>query len=116
MKLTNSEMLASEEVLSMANEKGKLGYACARNLRKIRDCLTEFYNVRQDLFEKYGEENENSLVVPEEKREDFVKELNEFLAIEHDVDVFQVDEEVFCSGNFTTSQMYTLDWMVKKEV
>lgn len=37
MQMTNDLMAANIEILAEANETGKLGYAIARNLRKLRD-------------------------------------------------------------------------------
>ena len=115
MKLSNSEMWDALQVLSQTKETGKLGYACARNLRKLLEESREYMETRDTLLRKYGADQGNGKYnIPPEKVADFTSELNEYGKIEHEVDVMQVSEDVFCSGSFTTKEMYTLSWMVKE--
>lgn len=116
MKLTNDQMFQSILVMRVLNEKGKLGYAIARNLRRISDAAKEFLDIRDELLKKYGVDNGNGqYVIPNEKAFDFSKELTEYANIEHDVDIYQIGEDVFVSGNLDSQQMYLLDWMVADE-
>lgn len=116
MKLTNSVMWESIQVLSKTNETGKLGYACARNLRKLMGECREYMEVRDKLLQQYGTPDGTGRYSFEpEKAKEFSKALTEFASISHDVDVMQVDEETFCSGGLTTKDMFTLEWMVKEK-
>lgn len=116
MKLTNSEIFESIMVLRNVHEEGKLGYSCARNLRKLSEEAKEFFEIREKLLQKYGTLGENdNYMIEKDKIDSYNKELSEFSEIEIDVDVHQVDEDVFCSGKLDTQQMYTLDWMVKRD-
>ena len=113
MKLTNGNMWESIQILTKVNETGKLGYACARNLRKLIDANKEYMEVRDKLLAKYGKPEEQGRYSFEpEQAQKFMEELQEYSNIEHDVDVFQVDEDVFYSGNLTTKELYILAWMV----
>ena len=99
MKMTNAKMWEAIQTLSSVDETGKLGYACARNLRK-----------------QYGtDEGNGKYTFDQEKAKEFTDAIREYAIIEHDVDIFQVSEDVFCSGSLTTKEMYALDWMVKEE-
>ena len=94
-------------------ETGKLGYAIARNLRKLKSELTEFYSTREELIKKYGTENDDgSYTLPKENIGAFVSELNEYgdMSFEYAPCYVSVDE--LCGGNLTSDQMYVLDWMV----
>ena len=112
MKLTNGNMWESIQILTKVNETGKLGYACARNLRKLIDANKEYMEIRDKLLAKYGKpEGQGRYSFEPEQAQKFMEELQEYSNIEHDVDVFQVDEDIFYSGNLTTKEMYILAWM-----
>lgn len=113
--MTNAQMWEAIQALSNVRETGKLGYACARNLRRLMDACREYMEERDRLLREYGTDQGNGQYTfePENGRE-FACKLQEFAVIEHEVDIMQVDEEVFCSGNLTTKEMYSLDWMVKE--
>ena len=116
MKMTNAKMWEGIQILSTVDETGKLGYACARNLRKLMDACKEYMEVRDNLMMQYGtDEGNGKYTFDPEKAKEFTNAIQEYAVIEHDVDIFQVSEDVFCSGNLTTKEMYALDWMVKTE-
>lgn len=116
MKLSNQIMFDSILILRSLHETGKLGYACARNLRKLTDESKEFFDAREGILKKYGTINEEgNYAISKDVINDYNKELSEYASIEHEVDVYQIDEETFCSGTIDSQQMYTLDWMVKAE-
>lgn len=113
MKLTNATMWESIQVLTKIQETGKLGYACARNLRKLMNECREYMEVRDKLLQKYGtSDGTGRYTFEKDQAAVFSKELTEFAAISHDVDVMQVDEETFYSGNLTSKDMFILSWMV----
>ncbi|MCD7722684.1 MAG: hypothetical protein LUH82_01855 [Clostridiales bacterium] len=110
MTLTNEQMVIYVEMLTALNERGKLGYAIARNLRRLRDAATEFIDARAKVFDEYGKDAGDgkktlSINLYNEK-------LGDIKDIEHEVDVYQVDEKTFFSGNLTSAQMEALLWMV----
>ena len=115
MKLTNAEMWEAVQVLSETKETGKLGYACARNLRKILNESREYMAKRDELLKKYGEDQGGGkYTIAPENLQTFTNALNDYSQIEHDVDIMQVPEDVFCSGTLTTKEMFSLAWMVRE--
>ena len=115
MKLSNAVMFDSIQALSAVNEKGKLGYACARNLRRLLDACREYMEVRDKFMMEYGtSQGDGRYTFEQDKAQAFAEAIREYAAIEHEVDVFQVDEDTFCSGTLTAKEMYALDWMVKE--
>lgn len=115
MKLSNAVMFESIQALTAVKEQGKLGYACARNLRKLLDACKEYMEVRDQLMVEYGTpQGDGRFTFEQNKAQAFAEAIREYATIEHEVDVFQVDEETFCSGTLTTKEMYALDWMVKE--
>ena len=116
IKLTNDIIFDSVNILSGVCETGKLGYACARNLRKLRDAGKEFNDKRDELIMQYGiPQEDGSYTIPAEKIEELNKAIREYADIEHEVDVMRVSEDIFCNGNLDTQTMYALDWMVERD-
>lgn len=115
MKLTNDIIFSGIQTLSDLHEKGKLGYACARNLRKLYDAGKEFLEKRDELIMQYGQKQENgTYVIPDTNLNAFNTEMREYAEIEHDVDIMQVSEEEFVSGSLDSQAMYKLSWMVNE--
>lgn len=115
MKLNNAQMFDSLQVLAQTEEKGVLGFAIARNRRKIADELPEYLAKREELLKEYGvDEGGGKYTLSSEAAQKFSAALRPFAEMTTDVDVQQVSAEDFCSGNLTSSQMYVLDWMVKE--
>lgn len=115
--MTNNEMANYIELLSGCHETGKLGYAIARNLRRMKDAATEYLNLRADLFRKFGrpvDGDPGSVCIPKEHVEAFRNELREVADIAHDVDVFTVPPDVIWSGGLTSDQMSQMLWMVEE--
>lgn len=116
MNLTNASMWESIQVLTRTQETGRLGYACARNLRKLMTECREYMEVRDKLLQKYGTpDGTGRFTFEKDKAASFSKELTEFASISHDVDVMQVDEKTFYSGNLTSKDMFILSWMVEEK-
>ena len=116
MKLTNAQMHESLQILSQAEEEGFLGYAIAKNRRKIAAELTEYLAKRDELLTKYGTPDEpGRYTLTPDAAQQFSAELRPYADTEVEVAVIQVSAEDFCSGGLTSSQMYALDWMVKED-
>ena len=109
--MTNAQMWESIQTLSsINNETGKLGYACARNLRKLMDACKEYMEIRDKLMMEYGtSEGNGKFTFTAEKAQQFTEAIKEYALIEH-----EVSEDVFCSGTLTNKEMYALEWMVEE--
>lgn len=114
MILTNEKMFNSVAVLAQAEEKGMLGYAIARNRQKLIPEIQEYAKKRDELIAEYGTDlgNGQFQLLPENAAK-FYEALRPYSELTVDVPVMQVTPDVFCGGNLTSSQMFTLDWMVK---
>ncbi len=113
MKFTNQEMFENIELLSGLNEKGKVGYAIARNLRKLKEECTEYLNTRTEAFSKYGTVIDKDKGIVNISADILEREIKDIKDIEHNVDIYKVDEETFINGNLTSSQMEKLLWMIE---
>ena len=115
MKITNIEAFQSVQTLSALKERGKLGYAIARNMRKLEEELTEYTERRNELIKAYGSPTgDGEYQIPAANMGAFFKEMDEYNEIEFEFQPHTVTEDVFCSGSLTSDQMYILDWMVGK--
>ena len=115
MILTNAQMFDSLVVLNQSEEKGVLGFAIARNRRKLAEELKEYAAKRDELLKEYGtDEGGGTYSIPTEKVPAFSTALRPYAEMTTDVSVHQVTAAEFCSGSLTSSQMMVLDWMVKE--
>lgn len=109
MKIAEAEHLA--EVLStMLKEKGVVGYKIARNLRMINDELKEYYELKQELFRKYGTEDGDRIIINKDSENYplFIKEISPLAEQEVNFDFRKISEEELMSSNLTAEQMYLL--------
>lgn len=114
MKMNNEQMLNSLICLSHLEEKGVLGFAIAKNRKKIAAEVQEYSQKRDELLKEYGTDiGEGKFQLLPENATKFFEALKPFGKLTVDVPVMRVTPEVFCSGNLTTSMMETLDWMVE---
>lgn len=119
MKLTNIEMSNYLNSLQQISNKvkGKLGYAVARNIRKISDELIEFENIRLEHIRKYGTDNENGECVIKKDTEEyhkFITDMQEFANISHDVDIFMINAEFVMDSDLTAEEMIKIEFMINE--
>lgn len=113
MRMTNAEGVECLSILTSIHEKGKLGYAIAKNMRKLNDEMREYFEKRDELIQKYGEKQDGEKYkIPPESVQKFMDELREYDEIEFDFEPHMIGEEEFCRGELTSDQMYGLCWMV----
>ena len=116
MKFTNEQMLNSLVILAKLEEKGMLGFAIAKNRKKLAEECKEYSEKRDELLKEFGEDIGNGQYqLAPDKVADFLAALKPYSELEVDVAVMTVSQDVFCSGSLTSSQMFALDWMVKEE-
>lgn len=107
----------------LLSHRDKIGYAAARNHRRLSECLTEYTRFRNGLIEKYGEreidENGNELPTvrlnvtsPEFKM--FDEELAPYNEIEHEVDIFTLPYRE-AIGILSGEEILAIDWMLVDE-
>lgn len=114
MKMTNEQMFSSLITLTALEEKGMLGFAIARNRKKLTEECKEYAEKRDELLKEFGTDVGNGQYqLPNDKAKDFLEALKPYGELEFDVAVMTVSQDVFCSGDLTTSQMLVLDWMVE---
>ena len=114
MILTNAQILESLTVLVQLEETGMLGYAIARNRKKLTEESKEYSAKRDELLREFGTEVGNGRFQLEpENATKFQEALRPYSELEIDIPVMQVAPDVFCSGSLTSSQMFVLDWMVE---
>jgi hypothetical protein len=106
MKVKLSEIINAQQSLQVLSstqfppDTGKLAYAIARNIRKLDIEIKSFEDVRNKLFESYGEaveepdektgEVKKLKRIKKENIEQFQKEVNEILEKEIEVDIWKI--------------------------
>lgn len=115
MRMTNAEGAQCLSIMMNIQEKGKLGFAIAKNMRKLNDELREYFAKRDELIQEYGEKQDGDQYrIPPEAAQKFIDELREYDEIPFDFEPQTIDEEAFASGSLTSDQMYALMWMVNE--
>ena len=120
MKLTNKQMDDYFQRLSSVSEKtkGRLGYAIARNLRKLSEELVEYQNLKDKAITKYGKADDDGvsrILIGSDEYEKFLEDMKEFMDIQHDVQIFFVSEEDVINSELNGKEMLAIDFMVSKE-
>lgn len=114
MKQSQAELL-SIALNSLMEEKGIVGLKLARNKRMIDDELKEYYEFKQELFKKYGEEKEGNLVISKDSENYplFLKEIEPLDNQEVNFDFRKITEDELAQSNLSARQMSLIwDWMV----
>lgn len=117
MKLSQAEVLANI-LSSMLDTKGIVGFKIARNLRMINEELKEYFEKKQELFRKYGEEKEGQLIIDKgsENYPLFIEEIKPYEQQEVTFNFRMITEEELSCSDLTAEQMYLLsDYMVEGE-
>ena len=119
-KYTNSEM---DQMLSalepLLERRDVIGYAAARNTRILRNELTEYLRVKDELVCKYGrpetddegrETGQVVLAITDPAFRDFADDIERFAGMSHEPDIFKIkyDEAI---GVLSGSEMLACEWM-----
>lgn len=119
MQLKNIEMSNYLNALNQISNKvtGKLGYAVARNIRKISDEVFEFEKIKNELINKYGEDSDGQKVIRlnTEPYQNFLDEIQEYKDIAHEVDIFMIDAYEVWKSDLTAKEIISLDFMINDE-
>ena len=95
MKLKNGDISRLYEALTrLSGLTGKEGLAVAKTKLAIRDDAAAFVEVRDNIFRRYGTEEDGRLVVrlDSPNYDEFLKEITELANEEVDVDLHQIPE------------------------
>jgi len=107
----------------LLSRRDKIGYAAARNHRRLADSLVEYIKIRSGLIEKYGEHEKDeagnelpciTLSTGSPNFKMFADELAPFNEMEHDVDIMTLSySEVI--GELSGKEILAVDWMLTDE-
>ena len=113
MKTSQAEQLLIN-LDSLTECKGSIGFKIAYNIRKLSDELREYVQFKQELFKKYGEENEGQLVINRESPNfsSFMKELND-LDTEIEIPLLKFTEKDLIDSGLSAKQMGLIWEMVE---
>lgn len=116
MKMTNNEAYDTLSLLVRLREKGKLGFVISKNIRILRNELSEYIAKRDEMIQRLGtKQNDTFKIEGQEKIDEFLSLIKEYSDIEIEFTPQLIDAETFWSGNLTSDQMADLSWMVKEE-
>lgn len=120
--LTNFEMEQRRNSLILfLSQRNILGYIIARNYRMLTNALLEYEKFRNDLIQKYGEQDkdENGNLLPTvtvkmgtENFDKFIAELKPLNDITHEVDLMIAKYESVI-GILSGEEILSIDWMLE---
>ena len=93
-----------------------LNFAIQKNLMELARQNEIIEKMRNDIGNKYGQlQNDNSYFIPEDKREEVSKELQQLLSLEQAVDIRKVHLKDLDGLQLTSQQMQALLFMIEEE-
>lgn len=115
--------LANEEAAHRADacerhldDKGLLGYACARNGRRLTDAAMEYIRKRMSALEEHGDDSGGGKSISPSSPgwAAFVADLEPFANLEVEAEIMTVPaSEVI--GRLSGREVLELDWMIEDE-
>ena len=92
------------------NATGKVGFAIARNYRRIRDAIQEYIDKKDEIIVKYGEMQSNGsyIITDADKLKDAEAELNEYSSIKVECDFVKIPDEGLPVFDFKSFQQHSL--------
>lgn len=115
--LTNIEMDNRIKALTPLLEHADMvGYAAARNYRRLTDQNKEYQDQRDELVKQYGEPCDGGYRIDQTMPgwSGFVDALVPYAEISHEVEVYQIPMRE-AAGLITGRQMIELEWMFTEE-
>jgi hypothetical protein len=97
---------------------GKLAYCVARNIRKLKDELIEFENMRNEYICKHGEVDENGnyfIKIDSDEYVKFCEFINELMNIEHEVDIMNIEKEELFKSTLNANEILELEFMINTD-
>jgi hypothetical protein len=121
-KLKNIQMdQMINSLQKVLSHRDKIGYYAARNYRILNDSLVEYQNFKNSLISKYGTTDVDtdgnelqtiSIKVGSQNFDDFLKELEPFNNIEHEVELMIAKYED-AIGCLSGEEILAIDWMLE---
>lgn len=121
MLLTNFDMVSKIDQLSVYLDRTDvIGYAAARNIRRLQDACLEFIKKRDEVLTKYGDidydENGNDtgkryITNESVHYQEVMDELGCIGEIKHEVEIFTIRYDLL-NGVLSGSDILELDWML----
>ena len=109
MKIREADLMV-QTLNTMLQVKGIVGFKIARNLRMLNDELKEYYKIKQELFEKYGTQQGDELVIDKttENFTNYLKEIEPYEEQEVNFDFKKITEEELQNSDLTVEQILIL--------
>lgn len=102
---------------SMLQVKGIVGYKIARNLRMINEELKEYNSIKQELFSKYGELQDDRYVIKKDSENYslFLKEIEPYENQEVEFNFKKVNDDELQNADLTAEQILILSDIMLEE-
>lgn len=120
LHMTNYEMdMHLDNLKAIADKKdlpGRLSYAIAKNMRKMKEELQEYLETKYDLIKKYGElKDDRYQIVDNDKVKAYAEEIQDIANMEQTLDLVTVTPDVFDSINISVDEILALEFMIEED-
>ena len=120
MKIQNAILITYMNILGLYADKKlpqKICYAITKNILLIENELAAYQKSLSKIIEKYNDyiekdENDETILLPigvpqvdDKHKDDYIREINELLSIEVDVNLYKIDENNF---DYVDSERYDI--------
>lgn len=121
LKNIQMEMML-EQLRPLLPHRDKVGYAAARNIRRLNDALTEYFEFKRSLIMKYGNADKDSdgndlgtvsIKPSDDNFTEFAEKFNEIKNIEHEVELMTIKYDDIV-GVLSGEEILKLDWMLEE--
>lgn len=119
LHMTNYEMdMHLDNLKAIADKKdlpGRLSYAIAKNMRKMKEELQEYLETKYDLIKKYGElKDDRYQIVDNDKVKAYAEEIQDIANMEQTLELVVVAPGVFDSINISVDEILALEFMIEE--
>ena len=120
--LTNLEIYTTaqalmESITTDINLPVKVGFYIQKNMKKMTELAQEIEKSRMDIFDKYGEKDEenNQYKFDKSVQEQVQKELNDLFDLTQDVKTNMLELDWFDDIDLNANQIAAISYMIKDD-
>ena len=120
--LTNLEIYTTaqalmESITTDINLPVKVGFYIQKNMKKMTELAQEIEKSRMDIFDKYGEKDEenNQYKFDKNVQEQVQKELNDLFDLTQDVKTNMLELDWFDDIDLNANQIAAISYMIKDD-
>lgn len=117
MKLSLNDLINSKGSLTKLAKTDipiKTAYWLNKDIQKLNNEFLIFDELKKKLFEKYGENKDNQIIIKPENIESFQKDFNELLKSEIEVEIHKIKLEMLGEIKLSPFDLTALQFIIEE--